>query len=115
VIEADGTRVVRRIVEISDAGRVPKNDPALFALVLASAKGDPATRKAALDALSKVVRTGTHLLHFAQYVEGFLGRGRGLRTALQTWYAQPVDRLAYQAVKYRQRDDWAQRDLVRLS
>jgi 60 kDa SS-A/Ro ribonucleoprotein len=114
VIEADGARVIRRIVEISDAGRAPKNDPALFALALAAAKGDLATRKAALDALPKVARTGTHLLHFAQYVEGFRGWGRGLRTAVQTWYAQPVDRLAYQAVKYRQRDGWAQRDLLRL-
>ncbi|MBV9600395.1 MAG: TROVE domain-containing protein, partial [Chloroflexi bacterium] len=115
VIEADGARVVRRIVEISAAGRAPKNDPALFALALASAKGDPATRKAALEVLPKVARTGAHLLHFAQYVEGFRGWGRGLRTAVQTWYAQPVDRLAYQAVKYRQRDGWAQRDLLRLA
>src|SRR5262245_13904170 len=115
VIEADGVRVVRHIVEISDAGRAPKNDPALFALALASARGDPATRTAALEALPKVARTGTHLLHFAQYVEGFRGWGRGLRGAIQTWYAQPVEKLAYQAVKYRQRDGWAQRDLLRLS
>ncbi len=115
VIEADGARVVRRIVEISEAGRAPKNDPALFALALAASKGDLSTRKAALEALPKVARIGTHLLHFAQYVEGFRGWGRGLRTAIQTWYAQPVDRLAYQAVKYRQRDGWAQRDLLRLA
>jgi 60 kDa SS-A/Ro ribonucleoprotein len=113
VIEADGARVVRRIVEVSEAGRAPKNDPALFALALAAAKGDAPTRKAALEAPPKVARIGTHLLHFAQYVEGFRGWGRGLRTAVQTWYAQPVDRLAYQAVKYRQRDGWAQRDLLR--
>lgn len=115
VIEADGLRVVRRITEISAAGRAPKNDPALFALALAAAKGDPATRKAALEALPRVARTGTHLLHFAQYVEGFRGWGRGLRTAVQAWYAQPVENLAYQAIKYRQRDGWAQRDLLRLA
>src|SRR5262249_20493137 len=84
----------------------------LFALALASAKGDATTRKAAFEALPDVARTGTHLLHFAQYVEGFRGWGRGLRTAIQTWYAQPVDKLAYQAVKYRQRDGWAHRDLL---
>jgi 60 kDa SS-A/Ro ribonucleoprotein len=115
VIEADGARMVRRIVEISEAGRAPKNDRALFALALAASKGDTSTRKAALEALPKVARIGTHLLHFAQYVEGFRGWGRGLRTAIQMWYAQPVDRLAYQAVKYRQRDGWAQRDLLRLA
>ena len=34
-IAADGPRAVRRIVEISEAGRAPKNDPAIFALALA--------------------------------------------------------------------------------
>src|SRR3990167_3432294 len=31
----NGPRAVARIVEISDAGRAPKNDPAIFALALA--------------------------------------------------------------------------------
>src|SRR5581483_7315445 len=39
-IAADGARVVARIVEISDAGRAPKNDPALFALAMAAGLGD---------------------------------------------------------------------------
>src|ERR1043165_3549498 len=39
-IKQDGIRVVNRIVEISDAGRAPKNDPAIFALALVAAHGD---------------------------------------------------------------------------
>jgi 60 kDa SS-A/Ro ribonucleoprotein len=31
-IKADGVRAVNRIVEISDSGRAPKNDPAIFAM-----------------------------------------------------------------------------------
>src|ERR1700687_3536709 len=50
-VAADGLRAVKRIVEISDAGRAPKNDPALLALAYASAKGDDKTRSAALAAL----------------------------------------------------------------
>ena len=46
------------IVAISEAGRAPKNDPAIFALAMAPARGDEATRKAALDALPRVCRTG---------------------------------------------------------
>jgi 60 kDa SS-A/Ro ribonucleoprotein len=114
-VQADGPRAVARIVEVSTAGRAPKNDPAIFALALAAAKGDEATRRLALEALPRVCRIGTHLLHFAQYVEQFRGWGRGLRRAVAAWYAQPVERLAYQAVKYRQRDGWAQRDLLRLA
>src|SRR5271157_3124797 len=40
-IKADGVRAVNRIVEVSDAGRAPKNDPAIFALALVAAQGSP--------------------------------------------------------------------------
>lgn len=114
-IEADGPAVVRRVVEISEAGRAPKNDPAIFVLALAASRGDRATRQAAFEALPRVCRTGTHLLHFAEFVEGFRGWGRGLRRAVAGWYTQPADRLAYQAIKYGSRDGWSQRDLLRLA
>ena len=94
----------RRSSRVSREGRAPKNDPALYALALAAGVGDEATRKAALEALPQVARTGTHLFQFAAFVEGFRGWGRSLRRAVGRWYAaQPVDALAYQAVKYRQR------------
>src|SRR6266513_3610906 len=38
-LQLDGRRVVNRIVEISDQGRAPKNEPALFALALAAKLG----------------------------------------------------------------------------
>ena len=105
-----------RIVAVSEGGRAPKNDPALFALALAAAAEDLATRRAALAALPRVARTGTHLFQFAAFVEGARGWGRALRRAVAAWYAvQPTERLAYQLVKYRQRGDWSHRDLLRLS
>lgn len=116
LIGEDGVRVVNRVVEISDAGRAPKNDPALFVLALASAADNEATRRAALSALPKVARIGTHLFHFAAFVEGVRGWGRALRRAIADWYlVQPVDRLANQAIKYQQRDGWSHRDLLRLA
>lgn len=115
-IAADGLEAVRRIVAVSDQGRAPKNDPALFALAMAASLGNDATRKAALDALPKVARIGTHLFHFAQFVSQFRGWGRGLRKAIGGWYnAQDANALAYQAIKYQQRDGWSHRDLLRLS
>lgn len=114
-IEADGPRAVARFVEISEAGRAPKNDPALFALAMAAGLGDLATRRAAFEALPRVARIGTHLFHFAEYLEGFRGWGRAARTAIAAWYAQPAERLALQAVKYQQRDGWSHRDLLRLA
>lgn len=115
-IAADGPLVVREIVAVSEAGRAPKNDPALFALAMCAAYGDEDTRRTALAALPTVARIGTHLFHFAQYVDGMRGWGRGLRQAVGHWYSQmPADKLAYQAVKYGQRDGWSHRDLLRLA
>jgi len=113
---ADGERLVREIVEISTAGRAPRQNPALFALAAASAVGAPAGRAAALEALPLVARTGTHMFLFARYVEQFRGWGRGLRRAVASWYTTPpVGDVAYQAVKYRQREGWSHRDLLRLA
>ncbi len=115
-IAEDGPRVVRRVVEISESGRAPKNDPALFVLAMAAGLGDDATRAAALAALSAVARTGTHLFHWLQYVKAFRGWGRGVRTAVGRWYtAKPAADLAYQVLKYQARDGWSHRDALRLA
>lgn len=113
-IARDGVRSVAEIVAVSHAGRAPKNDPAIFALALACAADDPVTRRAAFDAIPKVCRIGTHLFHFATYVEQFRGWGRGLKRAVAAWYEQkPIDALAEQVIKYRQRDGWSQDDMLR--
>lgn len=113
-IKEDGRRVVRRIVEISDAGRAPKNDPALFALALAAKLGDVDTRREAFAALPRVARIGTHLFHFAEYVKGLGGWGRGTMRGFARWYTEmDVDDLVLQVIKYQQRDGWSHRDLLR--
>ncbi|HNQ88011.1 MAG TPA: TROVE domain-containing protein [Verrucomicrobiota bacterium] len=115
-IQTDGGRAVNRIVEISDSGRAPKNDPALFALALVAAHGDPAAKALAFQSLGKVCRIGTHLFHFAEYVNALRGWGRGLRGAVGRWYVdREADDLALQVVKYQQRDSWSHGDLLRLA
>ncbi len=123
-IAEDGPRVVRRLVEISDSGRAPKNDPAIFALAMCAGAGGsgiadskyPATRQAALLALPKVCRIGTHLFHFVADVENFRGWGPALKKAVARWYTgHEPGNLAYDLVKYQQRDGWGHRDLIRLS
>ena len=115
-IRADGARAVAEIVAVSRDGRAPKNDPAIFALAMAAGLGDEPTRRAALDALPQVCRTGTHLFQFVTFVEGFRGWGRSLRRAVARWYAErAVDRVAYQAVKYRNREGVTHRDVLRLA
>jgi 60 kDa SS-A/Ro ribonucleoprotein len=115
-IKADGVRAMNRIVEISEAGRAPKNDPAIFALALVVTHGDTQAKTHAFANLSKVCRIGTHLFHFAEYVNAMRGWGRGLRNAVGHWYVDHgADDLAHQAVKYQQRDGWSHGDLLRLA
>ena len=85
-LQLDGRRAVERIVAISDEGRAPKNEPALFALALAAKLGDVDTRRAAFAALPRVARIGTHLFHFAEYVKALGGWGRGTMRAFARWY-----------------------------
>lgn len=110
-------RVVDTIVGISQAGRAPSNDPALFALAMVCALGTCARRRIALDALLEVARIPTHLFHFVSYAESLgQGWGRAFKRAIGDWYnKKPLDRLAYHAIKYKQRDGWSNRDLLRLS
>lgn len=115
-IQLDGIRTVNRIAEISDTGRAPKNDPALFALAVCAGLGNEQTKKSAFAVLPKVARIGTHLFHFITYVEQFRGWGRGLTNAIKDWYSEKsLDKLAYDVIKYQSRDGWAHRDLLRLA
>jgi 60 kDa SS-A/Ro ribonucleoprotein len=115
-IKTDGVRAVNRIAEISGSGRAPKNDPAIFALALVATHGHAHARGHALANLCSVCRTGTHLFHFAEYVNAMRGWGRGLRNAIGRWYVyRKADDLAHQAVKYQRRDGWSHGDLLRLA
>ncbi len=115
-MDEDGERLVARIVEISHTGRAVKNDPAIFALALASSLGNLETRTAAHLAMPKVCRTGTHLFAFAEATKTLRGWGRGFRRAVAEWYnAKPSEALAQSLVKYQAREGWTNRDLLRLS
>ncbi len=112
-LDADPVRTINRIIEISDSGRAPKNDSAIFALAMAFAHKNTTNLS---DALAKVCRIGTHLFQFAEMVQSLRGWGRSLRKAVAHWYTEkePAS-LAYQVVKYQQRNGWSHRDLLRLA
>jgi 60 kDa SS-A/Ro ribonucleoprotein len=106
--------VVDTIVDVSVNGRAYKNTPAIFALALVLTEGKD--KAYAREAVNKVVRTGTHLFEFTGYLNDLAGWGRAKRKAVASWYeGKTADQLAYQAVKYRQRDGWTHRDVFRLA
>lgn len=115
-IKNNGLDAVKDIVEVSDGGLAPRNTQALFALAIAFMSDDLEVKKAAKAALPFVARTSTHLFEFAQFVENNMGWGRAKTSAVASWYEEKsTNQLAYQAVKYRQRNGWTHRDLLRLA
>jgi 60 kDa SS-A/Ro ribonucleoprotein len=128
-IDEDAMRVVELLNEISLSGRAPKNDPALFVLAMVASrqvqvevKGQlitvpTAAAKAAYEAIPKVARTFTHLSHFVTFVRKgkMRGFGRGFRRAIARWFTdKSVEDLVYQAIKYRSRDGFSQKDVAWL-
>lgn len=115
-LDQDPYRVIDTIVDVSENGRAYRNEAALFALAMASAHNDGKVRAYALSVLPRVARIGTHLFTYAEYVKEFRGWGRALRRGVANWYTKnDAKSVAFQAVKYRQRDGWTHRDLLRLT
>jgi len=125
-LDEHAKRVVHLIYDISLDGRAPRQNPLLFALAVCVSWGVHADvtdkryeeykryRRDALGRLEDIARTSTHLFIFLNYVQQFRGWGRGLRTAVANWYlSKTPDRLAYQLIKYRQREGWTHRDVLR--
>lgn len=144
LIERDGKRVVDTVVQISEEGRAPKNDPALFVLALASTYGSDLkyptdkeddryfvkiqkfnaakeVREYALRSLPRVARIGTHLFTFVAYADSLRGWGKGMQKAVARWYNEmDASKLALQVCKYASRSlegeaAWNHRDLLRKS
>lgn len=112
----DPIGTVETIASISESGRAPKNDPAIFALAIAAGHTHSVARQAALTALPRVCRIGTHLFQFAESVQEMRGWGRGLKRAVAGWYdGKSTKDVMYQVAKYGQRNGWSNRDLFRLA
>lgn len=114
---SDPERTVVRIIAILDSGRAPKNDTAIFALALGAAHADVRVRRWALAALPMVCRTSTHLFQFVSIARALgKGWGRAFAHAIANWYTRKsVDALAYQMIKYRQREGYTHKRLLDMS
>ena len=86
--------------------------------------GELETKRGALDAVLKVCRTPTTLFQFVELrktlfpsPQNGLGKGwsRRMRKTISKWYNEKdPSTLAYQVTKYRNREGWTHRDLLRL-
>lgn len=123
LINTDGIRVVNRTVEISDSGRAPKNAPAVFVMAMCASFGDKNVKDYTYSKLKKVCRIGTDFFAFVDYADNLRGWGRGLRKGIASWYKTNIydykedlnnfNNFIYQAIKYKNRNGWTHRDVLR--
>lgn len=117
-LKADPARTIATIVVISDEGRAPRNTEALFALALIAAENPgTSTRQLALEAMPQIARTATHLFQFIGFYEQMGGGwGRMFKRYVTRWYTdKPLGKVAFQMVKYREREGWSHADVLRLA
>lgn len=116
LMKADAPRVINMIVEVSHKALAPKNDFAIFALAAVAAHGIPEAKRLAYEALPKVCRIATHLFQFLEDSKALgKGRGNGFNRAVARWYQnRKLEKLAEQMVKYRSRNAWNHRDVLRV-
>jgi 60 kDa SS-A/Ro ribonucleoprotein len=118
MIATDPKTVLSTVVDVSVQGRAYRNEAAIFvlALVLSEPEAVQGVKQAAVEAVPYVARIATHVFQLATFIEGLGGWGRAKRRAIAKWFeSKTPEQLAYQAVKYRQRNGWTQRDLMRLA
>ena len=115
-LQANPHRTIEIIKEVSTSGAGIKNDTAIFALAVAASSAHPTTRGLAFDAIPAVCRTGTHFLMFISFADNLRGWGTGFKNAVWNWYTTMADsgKLDYQLAKYRNREGWTHRDILRL-
>lgn len=110
--------LINLIVDVSVSGRAPKQSPGLFALaVVINQTEDNAIKAYGYSKVSEVARTASTLFEFTGYLSQFqqLG-GMGFQKAVGRWYNdKDLNSLAYQMVKYRNRNNYDHSRLLRLS
>lgn len=114
-----GQDVVAEAVAVSLEGRAAKQSPTLFVLAACARLGDEETRRAVFLALPSVARTPTMLFEYIGLSMAIKpdgkGWGRGLRRAVAAIYAQDAAKLAMHVTKYRSRESFTHRDVLRLA
>ena len=114
LIKADGKKVVDTIMEFKD--RVPKLSPSLYTLALVLTHGNEETKKYGYGKILEICKTSFHLFEFMTYIQNLRGWSRGLRTGVSNWFLNKTyENLRYQFIKYRQREGWTHKDVLRLA
>lgn len=113
-IAENPSKVAEEILYASD-GRAINNSAPILALVLLSMGETPEAKQAFQEIFPQVVRTGSHFYEWLNYTKSLRGFGKIVREVGKTWLSrEDVKGLAYQLLKYQQRQGFSHRDALRL-
>ena len=117
-----GQQVLQDVVTFSTEGRAAKQNPTIFALaMLVRQEQDLPVKKSAYEKVPDVCRIPTHLFTFVEFCEKLsrgTGWGRAHRRAIANWYLkyrENPQQLALHVTKYKNRNGWSHRDVLRLA
>jgi 60 kDa SS-A/Ro ribonucleoprotein len=114
-IKSDGERVVKLCYDVSYGGKATKNDMALFVLAMCMTHGNDKTKHEVERVYNNIARIGTHHLMFCNFVNNMRGWGTALKRTVAGWYeSKDDDALAYQVIKYRNREKFTHKDVLSL-
>jgi len=113
-IQIDPTMVASLIEEVSFKGKGISNSPCLLGLAMLSS-GDAVAKKQFHRIFDKVVRNMSHFMEWFAYTRNMRGLGRCVLSAGNDWLSgKSTEMLAYQFLKYKTRNGYSVRDIMRL-
>lgn len=116
LVETDHALVLDTVLAVDAANAAMRRQPLLFTYAATCSIGTVEQRARALSHLPEVARNATALFTLASYIQQLRGWGPAVRSAIASWYLdREPNALAYQMIKYRQREGWTHADLLRLS
>jgi 60 kDa SS-A/Ro ribonucleoprotein len=114
-LQKDASRVLRITADLSEQGRILKNETAIAVLALAWANG---YKNEVANVFNQIVRIPTHLFTFMSFLKeaegGKIKSNAKLRKVIESWYYSNSN-LAYHMLKYQQRQGWSHKDLLRIA
>ena len=114
-IKEDGIKVINTILELDRENRAPKLDPLIYALAVSFTIGNTETKNKVKEVFTDLIRTGTHLFTFVDFINQMRGWGRSLRELVASWYRYHHlnNTLDYQLLKYQNRKGWSHADVLK--
>jgi 60 kDa SS-A/Ro ribonucleoprotein len=114
-IAEDANKTFETVFDVFSKNRAPKDNTVLFALALLCTIENSAKRKA-MASISTFCTNGTKLFILCGYLKTLSGWGRSLKRSIAAFYAEKnEEQLVYQILKYRSREGWTHKDVLRLT